>query len=492
MRRKSIAPVVVASIAVAVFIRCFVGYGVQFPINDGGLWYVVARTIAASGFTLPTQIHFNGEMIPFCYPPLAGYLIAALHKMFNVPLLDLIATTPFFLNIAAVLAFALFAGSEISNTRTKKLAIFLFPLTIQSYAIFLAGGGVSRNLGLAFQLLAWYSCLRATNHLQRGIFAGIFNGLAILSHPTGGLWSCLGILFYWAIEKRLTAKDFITITITTALVVSPWLISELTAQGFAPFLRAFQSSGDEMFSWQLFATPDRLILPAQSLRALAMLGLVVLVAERRLLAPALFLTALIFDHRGLFVLNGVVIGTLAAAYGLNAVLELIEESAHPPFRRAAKMIFFTLLGMHLFFSNFLFLQKFHGEHLRPTGADMEAYQQATSRMDNNARVLFLRSQSREPETGEWFSVISNHQIRPLPQGQEWIGRYGNEIDALNEISKCCDRGSWQCVRDAVHAFDLAHDVVAIHRTTCGDLAPSPIEETASASTNLVFLPRIDD
>ena len=43
-------------------------------MNDGGLFFAMMRAIQLNGPALPELVTYNGELIPFAYPPLALYL----------------------------------------------------------------------------------------------------------------------------------------------------------------------------------------------------------------------------------------------------------------------------------------------------------------------------------------------------------------------------------------------------------------------------------
>lgn len=61
----------------------------KFPINDGGLFYVMIRAIQANGFRLPDYVHYNGLSIPFVYPPLGLYVGAGISSLLGIGLLRL-------------------------------------------------------------------------------------------------------------------------------------------------------------------------------------------------------------------------------------------------------------------------------------------------------------------------------------------------------------------------------------------------------------------
>ncbi|MBI3738060.1 MAG: hypothetical protein HY258_03325, partial [Chloroflexi bacterium] len=45
-----------------------------FPINDGGLFYVMMQSIQRNNFQLPAFVQYNGLDIPFAYPPFGLYV----------------------------------------------------------------------------------------------------------------------------------------------------------------------------------------------------------------------------------------------------------------------------------------------------------------------------------------------------------------------------------------------------------------------------------
>lgn len=57
-------------------VRIFPVLGSEMPINDGGLFFAMARDIQAANFKLPLETSYNLAGIPFAYPPLALYIAA--------------------------------------------------------------------------------------------------------------------------------------------------------------------------------------------------------------------------------------------------------------------------------------------------------------------------------------------------------------------------------------------------------------------------------
>ena len=58
----------------SILIRIFPETLTSFPINDGGMFMVMARELRLNGFALPAYTSYNNFNIPFAYPPLGLYV----------------------------------------------------------------------------------------------------------------------------------------------------------------------------------------------------------------------------------------------------------------------------------------------------------------------------------------------------------------------------------------------------------------------------------
>ena len=59
-------------------LRIFPGVMAGFPINDGGMFYVMINDLRLNHYLLPDFTTYNISSIPFAYPPIGFYLAAAL------------------------------------------------------------------------------------------------------------------------------------------------------------------------------------------------------------------------------------------------------------------------------------------------------------------------------------------------------------------------------------------------------------------------------
>ncbi|MBP8165389.1 MAG: hypothetical protein KAX86_08095, partial [Anaerolineales bacterium] len=76
-----------------------------FPINDGGMFYVMIRDLKANGLTLPSFTSYNSAQIPFAYPPLGFYITALLSTLTPVSELQIVLWLPALINTLSILAF---------------------------------------------------------------------------------------------------------------------------------------------------------------------------------------------------------------------------------------------------------------------------------------------------------------------------------------------------------------------------------------------------
>ena len=65
-----------------------------FPVNDGGMFYVMVEELKANHFLLPVFTQYNLAHIPFAYPPFGLYITALLSSLLHIPALDIIRWLP--------------------------------------------------------------------------------------------------------------------------------------------------------------------------------------------------------------------------------------------------------------------------------------------------------------------------------------------------------------------------------------------------------------
>src|SRR6185503_18912608 len=151
-----VALAIAAAIALGVVVRLVHVLHADFPLNDGGLFYAMARDIQEAGYRLPWFTSYNDANIPFGYPPLGFYVAALMDDLTPLSLVDVFRVLPLLATALTLPAFYLLARSLLGSKTAVVASVFAFALIPRSFIWLLMGGGVTRSLGLLFAILALY------------------------------------------------------------------------------------------------------------------------------------------------------------------------------------------------------------------------------------------------------------------------------------------------------------------------------------------------
>ncbi len=113
----------------------------NFPLNDGGLFYVMARDVQLAGMQIPATISYNNALIPFVYPPLAIYFAAVINAILPISLFDLLRLIPLLFSFLSVPAVYLAAKEVLASRFHALIAAAAFAVAPQAYEWVIEGGG---------------------------------------------------------------------------------------------------------------------------------------------------------------------------------------------------------------------------------------------------------------------------------------------------------------------------------------------------------------
>ena len=125
----------------------------DFPLNDGGLFYVMVRDIQRAHYHLPAFTSYNDAHIPFGYSPLAFYLAAVLNDS-GFDLFTLFRVLPFIASTLSIVAFYLLARQMVQSRAAIAVAVIAFAIVPRGFVWLLMGGGLTRSFGYLFALLS--------------------------------------------------------------------------------------------------------------------------------------------------------------------------------------------------------------------------------------------------------------------------------------------------------------------------------------------------
>lgn len=518
---------VIGAIGLAFGLRAAHIVATNFPLNDGGLFYQMARDLQDSSFKLPEVTSYNSGSLPFTYSPLGLYTAAILDKLTPFSLMDLFRVLPLLYTTGTVAAFFLLA-KRILPTRTAVIAAtFAFGLVPRSFIWLLMGGGVTRGLGLMLAILALHEVHRTftTFRMRYAITAAVLSGATVLTHLETGWFLAFSIaLFFLAFGKeRFSVTSAAVIGIGTIVVASPWILAVLSMHGSSPFLAA-NSSGGSVFSGgaitnYALTSLARVISTSEPyfplIAVLGVVGLLSAVHRRLLVLPAWWVATILLDVRAFptfttvpvallagLAVNDVVLpmlssgrisGPLSGIVGSNSAPAATDGARSNGAGALGKLTTYvpfpgwTVIGVIAF----LVLYALVGATIRKPGLGGEgeyltsltqgqrsAMHWIDLRTPESSRFLVLpRGPWQVDREGEWFPVLAHRESIATVQGTEWApdAAFDIAVDSYDRAWGCGYQES-TCLSDWVTYTGLTYDFVYVPANDdfqcCGTLVES--------------------
>jgi len=431
-----------------------------FPLNDGGMFYVMIQDLIANGFGLPLFTTYNLANIPYAYPPF-GFYVAALLKIFlRLPEMETLRWLPSLVNIVSIYAVYLLGGALLNDRPRAALAAAFYALAPGGYGWFIMGGGLTRALGGLFLLLSVYFLYRL---FQRGtrreiIAAIIFCALAVLSHPEAGLHaaaSCALVWVFWGRTRR-GIMHAATIAVGVTVLTSPWWLSLLAGHGAAPFISVFHSG--------MYGSPPLTALASDFfsrnsiipvLTILRIAGLIWALWKRQYFLIAWMFLPYFVEPRSAPAVSFYPFSMLAAlglADALPAFVRLLRRKqagdAMPPAFTGIKWMNLSVLTIlfYLFIESAFFSFPLVNTTLHPSAAEVMAWIGDNTPQDSGFLIITGDPGAMVDPMQEWFPALAERHSQTTLQGLEWTLAEGF-VPRLNDLSalQICD--TVRCIED---------------------------------------------
>lgn len=334
--------VLLAVILLGVVIRSIHVLSTDFPLNDGGLFYIMVEDLRQAQYHLPAFTSYNAARIPFAYPPLSFYVAGLLADYTPVGLLDLLRYLPLIMSCATIPAFVLLARDLLASPVEVLAAVFAFAVIPRSFTWNLMGGGLSRSFGFLFAILALHHVYRLYTERQwrSAGWATLFAALTVLSHLGTAPFLAFSILLFLIIYGRHkhAILSSLAIAVGTVVLTAPWWATILLTHGAAPLLAANQSGGSlfsdvetrrvilsliarlGIGSWNWNSTGEPLF---PLIGTFALLGLLCTVGRKRFDLAVWWLIILVLDVRAGATYASLPVAMLAAI-GMIEVLHMLR------------------------------------------------------------------------------------------------------------------------------------------------------------------------
>jgi hypothetical protein len=466
---------------VGLLIRLALPLASSFPLNDGGLFYVMIRDLQAMHYSLPVFTTYNQAHIPFAYPPMAFYITGLIGDLTRIPLLDLIRLLPALVSAACIPVFYLLAKEFMPSRPLASIAAFLFALTPRLYEWQIMGGGITRSFGFFFALLTIYSArkLYLTHSARSLLWASVWAAMTILTHPEAIPHVVLALLLIYLFTDRST-KGFllsISVAVIAILISAPWWITVLSNHGFAPLLAAASTGGVNNVGW--FLRPLFIFqfdfTGEPYLRFIAVFGLIGLfyhLGQRAFFLPTWMVLHYLIEPRSgsLYMMIPLI---LLASFGLELIFSAFQKGSSENatavvfggansapkdlvgqnlykinysgfaslFKEPVSKIFFLFLTVYFLMSGYITSFKIYDRAtLKPPQLEATAWIRENTRPDGAFLVITGEQPLLDP-ISDWFPALTGRRSLGTVFGYEWVndGQFAQRVARYEKLQKCVNQ-----------------------------------------------------
>lgn len=398
----------------------------NFPIHDGGLFYVMMLALRENGWMVPDFVIYNGVQIPFAYPPLGFYIGNLLAALTGLSLLDVLRFYPALAATLTILAFYFLAREILPDEVMAGLATLFFALIPNTYVWLVMGGGITRATGLLFGVVTLWAAYRLFHRPGWGsvLILSLCATLLVLSHPETTFHIALSALVMLVFFGRSKRTVFFAGMAGGLIILSTawWWLPVLQVHGWGPFAAALSARERSLvtllYLFQFNLTAEPLLTLAGVFGAL---GLLLQLARRQYFLPAWLLIDFLLDSRSAPLVPLLPLSLLAGYFVQVVFLPALARGGHANWfdTRPGKWGFGLIL-VYLFMSA-LIVSSWLSHEWQLSPGQRAAMQWVRAHTPDEAvfAVLTGGSSLGDP-VSEWFPVLTGRISVATIQGAEWL------------------------------------------------------------------------
>ncbi|HLO28991.1 MAG TPA: glycosyltransferase family 39 protein [Anaerolineales bacterium] len=460
---------------IALFIGTFMRFNVTslagFPINDGGMFAVMVDDLKASHYFLPAFTTYNLLNIPYAYPPLGFYLGRMAADLFGLSAVQVLRWLPAFFASLSIPAFYLLAVRLLKNKYLAAISTLFFALMPRALSWFVMGGGLTRSPGQFFMLLTLATIIRLyEENRRRDIFlAGLFGGLAVLSHPEAAVHTFVSAIFLWLMlsRKKTTFINSIFVGVLVLIVTAPWWVTVIHYHGIGPLIKGAQTGQKALAVFHLLFFVFTEEPYATVIAILGLIGIGQRLARRDYLLPLWMVIPFFVEGRSAPGPAAIPLSMLAAIGLAEVVFPAIQAAAgkvrttaqgsdhteveHSEEISSIERNIFIYLLLYLIFSTYQFGLGLSSATLyRP---DQEAMTWVRENTPSDSRFLVLTGTTSVScdSVLEWFPALTGRQSIYTVQGREWTEgkNFNTYVISTYPVQNCLASGDISCLNGAI-------------------------------------------
>ncbi len=459
-----------------------------FPINDGGMFYIMIQELRANAYKLPAITSYNFSGIPYAYPPLGFYLVALVSDLTKTDVTQILGWMPALISTFSILAFYRLSTRLTFSRFQASLATILFALMPRAIATFISGGGLTRSLGQLFMLLTLASVIDLYRSGQKRHigYAALFGSLTVLSHPEAIVFTVSFSFVSWFFLSRSwnSLRDSLLVSLAVILLTSPWWLTVLFSTGVHGFVSALQTGGSQLAIFNLLFLTFLGEPFATLMTALGLLGIIIQLIRKDYFWLVWLVLPFIVDGRSATTVAVIPFALLAALALDELILPALHGLNQKLIQWQAELISMQEIAIIicLIFYSLVSAQQ-AGIQLASnvlSVGNREAMTWVKGNTSAGARFLVLTgalSPVCDP-VAEWFPALaSRHSVMTI-QGTEWLlgKRFGSFLSEASDLQSCLYLsddclGTWLAKNKP--QFDYLYVSKKLVADDCKPLTPPP-------------------
>jgi hypothetical protein len=452
--------ILILAICLGAFMRFNPTLLAGFPINDGGMFAVMVDDLKASRYLLPAFTTYNHLNIPYAYPPLGFYLGRIAADLFGLSTVQVLRWLPAFFASLSILAFYLLALRLLKNKYYAAVSTLFFALMPRALSWFIMGGGLTRSPGQFFMLLTLATVVRLYEENRRVdvVLAGLFGGLAVLSHPEAAVHTFVSAIFLWLMlsRKRLALINSIAVGVIVLIVTAPWWVTVISYHGIGPLLNGAQTGQKALAVFHLLFFVFTEEIYATVIAVLGLIGIGKCLVRRDYLLPLWMAIPFFVEGRSAAGPAAIPLAMLAAIGLVDVVFVALQRSAETEAEQSEQVssiernVFIYLL-LYLLFSTYQFGSGLSNATLYPP--DQEAMAWLRENTPEDARFLVLTGTTSVScdSVLEWFPALTGRQSIYTVQGTEWTEgqNFTSYVLSTYPVQRCLASSDISCLDTAI-------------------------------------------
>ncbi len=459
----------------------------DFPVNDGGLFYVMAQDLLRAGYRLPWVTTYNNAGIPFAYPPLPLYLTALLAQHTSWHILAVLHAVPAIVSIVTIPAFFLLSRAVLQSPAQANFAVLAFALFPCSFVQLIKGGGMTRAPGLLAALLTLWCLHRLYTRGERryALAAGMLAGLTVLCHLEMAWFTAYSaaVFFLFFGRSRRAVLDSTLAAALALVLTAPWWVTLLVRHGLTPMIATLETGTAWYLRLSSLAAFNASGEPFVGLLAvIGLLGLLVCLAERRFFLPTWLAVMVLLDSRGeiirvsvpLAMLTGVGIDLVVlrslrpAGQATEAGPETSRGRISGWTRHLGRLLPAAVLVLLLLYElvSALAAPMMRDSPLSSVSlAERQAMRWAAANTPASSTFAVVTAESWWTDSiTEWFPALTQRTSAATVQGTEWLPghQFNRRLDSYNALQECAYQQA-ACLDEWARTADVAFSHVYVSK-----------------------------